>query len=109
MEGVCPSSGGHCAGSDLRARCLVPFTFCCALPFVAQANPYAELNSVSDEALRERVIAIVSVSADDAGSELSPLSPIITYSTLLRLNNMVSSLDQHQERGGWGQHCDRHR
>ena len=71
------------------------------MPPARQANPYSELNLITDVVLRERVVAVLSDPADDAGRELLPLSPIMTYETLLRLHNIVASLDQERERGGW--------
>lgn len=60
----------------------------------------ATLNETSDDDLRERVLAVVSSPALDAGSKLPPLAPFITYELLHRMRNIVAEYSMDQ-RGGW--------
>lgn len=68
--------------------------------WLAQVISPAVLNETTDDALRERIAAVVSDPALGAGSDLPPFAPFITNELLFRIHNMVSVYSMEQ-RAGW--------
>ena len=62
------------------------------------------MSKVADAELSERVAAVLSDPALDAGSDLLPLASFITFKQLHRLHNVVAGLEQHA-RAGWCRHA----